>query len=191
MRLRILALLVLGVCLFAQDGQIVNTSIGAPPLGYTKVLGYSGSNLAYTCVSVSNMAVTGATRPRSSASISAATNANPVVFTSTGHGFPISSRPNVTIVGGTGNWTAINGSFVATVIDANTFSIPVNSTAFGALTGTITFTTNAPRLTIAEWAVQKFAYDGSNNLIWSGWMLGSSKYQAKCSDATSTTNNQQ
>jgi hypothetical protein len=33
------------------------------------------------------------------------------------------------------NWTPINGSFLVTVLSATTFSIPVDSTAFGALTG--------------------------------------------------------
>lgn len=190
MRLRILALL-LPCFLFAQDGMVVNQSSGAPPLGYTKILNYTGSNLSSTCVSRS---YEGPNSPRSriKVSISAATNANPVVLTSTGHGFPTSSRPSVTISGGTGSWTAINlTNTTATVIDANTFSIAVDSTAFGALAGTITFTTTAARTTVAEWAVQKFAYDVSNNLIWSGWLTGSSGYASKCSDASSTTNNQQ
>jgi hypothetical protein len=43
----------------------------------------------------------------------------------------------VSIVGGTGAWAAVNGAFIVTVISATTFSIPVNSTAFGALAGTV------------------------------------------------------
>lgn len=177
----------------------MNISAGAPPLGYTQVLPDS-STVTYTCVARSYQGPN-TPRARIKVSISAATNANPVVFTSTGHGFPISSRPSVTISGGTGNWTAINGVWgdpgttnaanPATVIDANTFSIPVNSTAFGALTGTITFTTTAPRLTVGEWAVKKLVTSGGGNLIWVGWLGGDSGYTSKCSDATSTTNNQQ
>lgn len=73
--------------------------------------------------------------------ISACTNATPTVCTSTAHGLgtPVvnqtaTSYP-MTIVGATGNWTPLNGAQQATPIDANTFSIAVNSTGFGALTG--------------------------------------------------------
>jgi hypothetical protein len=64
----------------------------------------------------------------------------------------------------------------------------VDSTAFGALTGTLVFTTTAPRITIAEWAVELLVYSGSNP-IWKGWLAGSSSYAAKCSDAALTTTN--
>lgn len=69
--------------------------------------------------------------------ISAATNANPVVFTAAGHG--LVSGASVIISGFTGDWTPCNGTFTATVITANTFSIVVNSTAFGAMTGSPVF----------------------------------------------------
>lgn len=55
-------------------------------------------------------------------SITNATNANPVVVTSAGHG--LSSGARVTIGGVLGN-TAANTTAVVTVIDSNTFSIPV------------------------------------------------------------------
>jgi hypothetical protein len=67
--------------------------------------------------------------------ITAATNANPTVLTVTGHGFVVGSTFNINIFGATGNWTPINGNFTATVVDANDFSIPVNATSFGSLTG--------------------------------------------------------
>ena len=102
----------------------------------------------------------------------------------------------VTISGATGTgWvsgaTTVNGTFVATIIDANSFSIPVNTTGNGTLAGTVLFTTNAPRLAMNEWSVKKFVYDGSNNLIWSGWLGGTSNFNQKCSEATSTSVNQQ
>lgn len=190
--MRLLAFLFIGT-LFAQDGPTVNLSAGAPPIGYTQVLGYSGSNLTYTCTARSDEGVN-TPRSRISVSISAISKANPAVVTSTGHGFPTNSRPSITIGGATGTgWTAVNAAWTATVVDANTFSIPVDTTgATGAAPGgTITFTTTAPRTTVAEWSVKKLAYDGSNNLIWVGWLSGSSGYNSKCSDATSTTNNQQ
>lgn len=70
--------------------------------------------------------------------VSAATNANPVVITCAGHG--LTTGDNVLFVGATGLWEPLNDTvFVATVIGANTFSVPLDSTAFGALTGTIQF----------------------------------------------------
>lgn len=180
----------------AQDGTPVNISQGPPRTPYQAIYGYtlSGSiyNLVYACYSPSNLAE--GFRHETQIAISAATNANPVVFTSTGHGFNLNSRPSITIQGGTGNWAAVNGTFTATIIDANTFSIPVNSTAFGAVTGTLTFNTTAPRLNQLEWAVVLYAYDANNNLISRTWLDGStgvgpSGFSARCSDATSTSTN--
>lgn len=122
-----------------------------------------------------------------SVSISAASNANPVSLTSTAHGFNTNSRPKITISGATVNWTPINGTFTATITGANTFTIPVDSTTFGALTGTVVFVTNAPRTNQPIWAVRQTVYNASNAPIWSGWLNGSSVFQAKCSDAGSTT----
>jgi hypothetical protein len=60
--------------------------------------------------------------------ITAATNAAPIVITSAGHN--LSTGTLVTISGVTGN-TAANGTFQVTVIDANTFSLG-GSTGNGA-----------------------------------------------------------
>jgi hypothetical protein len=77
--------------------------------------------------------------------ISAATNANPTVLTSTNHG--PSAGASVTILNGTGKWAVINGSWKFTVVDANRFSIPLNSTTFGAATGALVWTQD----TICRW----------------------------------------
>lgn len=78
--------------------------------------------------------------------------ANPsVVTTSAAHG--ITNGATVTIAGHTGSTPAINGSHVATVIDATTFSIPVNVTA-GGTGGTVTRGTNLPRARTGYMAVQ-------------------------------------
>jgi len=185
MKLRTAALLTFllaGVAL-AQQGPDVTISPFAPMNPAQKVYGYTGANLIYTCTAKTDYPLSGPV------SISAGTNASPVVFTSTGHGFNTASRPIVSISGGTGNWAAVNGDFVATIVDTNTFSIPVDSTAFGAVTGTIVFRTQAPRLNQPQWSVIRYFYDGSNNLISSVWLGGSSALRAKCSDATSSTNN--
>lgn len=95
-------------------------------------------------------------------SVASATNAAAAVLTvSAGHGFSLKYKPLIIVSGGTGNWTAINGTLVATPINSTTFSIPVNSTAFGALTGTITFTTRAARITEPIWSVNVFTWSGS------------------------------
>jgi len=144
-----------------------NIASGSATKACTIYYGYSGSSVIYSCYAQSTET---SRRPKISVSISAATNANPVVFTSTGHGFLLTARPQVVVSGATSGWTSINGTFTATIIDANTFSIPVNSTSFGALSGTVVFYTTAPRLGVAEWAVQLFGYSGSNltNLTWLG-----------------------
>jgi len=187
---RISLFVFLAWCLRAQDGTPVITGEGSPPTGYQFILNYTGANLTSLCIARS--AIQTGQRLAVHVAISAVSKANPAVVTSTAHGFNVNSRPAVTISGATGTgWTGINGNFVATVIDANTFSIPVDSTGFGTLAGTVTFVTTAPRTGVPEWAVKKLVYDGSNNLIWIGWLNGSSAYQAKCSDATSTTVSQQ
>lgn len=80
--------------------------------------------------------------PGYTVAVASATNANPVVFTITiPHYF--TSGQQVTISGGTGAWAPVNGTFTVTVITATTFSIPVDSTAFGAIAGTIIATVSA------------------------------------------------
>jgi hypothetical protein len=64
----------------------------------------------------------------------AATNAAAAVLTVAGHG--LTTGDIVTITGAAGGtWTGLNGNrYAVTVIDANSFSIPVNSTGFGTYT---------------------------------------------------------
>jgi hypothetical protein len=185
--MKVLTLLLFAIPVWCQNGQPVRVNDDPSSDAVTKVFILTGSNTTAICFAMSSVG----NRADRQVSISAATNANPVVFTSTGHGFSISSRPAISIKGATGSWTPVNTAnnktVTATIIDANTFSIPVDSTAFGALTGTLTFGTSAPRTTVAEWAVQKIAYDGSNNPIWSGWVNGTTTYTQLCTDASSTT----
>lgn len=140
---------------------------GPPGTAYQKIFKYSGGNLVAVC-----MAKTDQLTPSPPISISAASNASPVSFTTT-HGFDWQSAttttPTITISGGTGNWAAVNGTWTFTPTSATTGTIPVDSTAFGALTGTLTFTTRAPRVTQPVWAITYSKYDGSNNIIWNGW----------------------
>lgn len=174
---------------FAQ--QAVTLTDDPPLTADQYILGYTGTNLIYVCMAKS--VVTTFPRSATFVAISAISKAAAAVVTSVGHGFDTHSRPLVTISGATGTgWvTGINGTFTATVIDADTFSVPVNSSGFGTLAGTVVFSTTAPRTTMFEWAVKKLSYDGSNNLIWVGWLVGSSSMQARCSDASGTTVQQQ
>lgn len=161
----------------AQNCQI-GTPSDAPATGCQRIMAYSGTLISYMCQARSVQAT------KTRISIASATNANPVVFTVTGgHGFNTNSLPLVTISGGTGNWTAVNGTFTATIINTTTFSIPVNSTSLGAMAGTIVLDTAAPLITAAVWSVQKFVYDGSNNLVWSGFVGGSPAERNTCSAA--------
>ena len=186
------------VALFAilVIGQTSVNQVDGPPSGepVQSVYVYSGSTVVATCWSpsiVTNAATVTLKRATTAVAISAVSKANPAVVTSAGHGFDVTVRPLVTIVGATGTgWTAINASWTATVIDANTFSIPIDSTLFGTLAGTVTFTTTAPRTVVAEWAVQLFNYV-AGIIKTKTWLGGSNQYASKCSDATSNSVNEQ
>lgn len=174
--MRFILLLLAAITAHAQADFIISQK--SPSAGYQFIMGYSGTDLLYLCKANS-------IQPTSpSISIASATNASPVVFTvSGGHGFNVSSLPLVTISGGTGNWTAVNASLTATVLSSTTFSVAVDSTAFGAVTGTLVYTTRAPRTTSSIWSVQKFVYDGSNNMIWAGWVGGTPSFTTTCTGA--------
>jgi hypothetical protein len=163
---------------FAQTP--VNQSAGPPPKALQTYLSYTGTYLTYLCYADSQQQ-----RPLVPIAISAASNAAAVEFTSAAHGLNPYSKPKVTIAGGTGNWTAVNGTRTATITGANTFTVPVNSTSLGALTGTLTFTTTAPRLSDAVWAVEMFTYDGSNNLVTTSWVGGEVGFVNVCTTPTS------
>lgn len=154
----------------------------SPDTGYQFIMGYSGTNMTYLCKAKS-------LQPTSAnISVASATNASPVVFTiSGGHGFNAatspSAKPIITVSGGTGNWTAVNGSFTATILSSTTLSIPVDSTAFGALAGTVVFTTRAPLTTRPIWSVLVLTYDGSNNNTGTAWVGGVSSETNTCTGA--------
>jgi parallel beta-helix repeat protein len=67
----------------------------------------------------------------------AATNANPVVITTTTvHKFG-SGVSQIYVFGGTGAWAALNGVQTATFVSTTTFSIAVDSTGFGSFSGQV------------------------------------------------------
>lgn len=71
--------------------------------------------------------------------ITSCTAANPTVCTTSG---PHNMADNITLTfaGATGSWTSLNTNYIETKVDATHFSIPLNSTGFGALTGSTTAT---------------------------------------------------
>jgi hypothetical protein len=73
---------------------------------------YSGSS--------STPIVTGSFALKDSGTVTGATNATPIVITSSGHGLQTGMRVTVASVGGN---TAANGTFTVTRIDADTFSL--------------------------------------------------------------------
>lgn len=153
---------------WGQQATPVNQVATAPPLATQTVLVYSGTNLTYQCI-------TRSIQPNArSVTVSTATNASPVVFTATAHGFDYQSlattTPAIKIVGATGGWTGINGVWVATPTSANAFSIAVDSTAFGAWGAqSVAVTTYAPSLAAKVWSIFALVYDATGKLIWSGW----------------------
>ncbi len=182
-------LLVLATIAICQDVRISDEP-AAPAI--TRVLVPDGSNQTIAICYARSVLTTGK-RATTKVAISAISKASPAVVTSTTHGIPLSTRPSVTISGATGTgWvTGINGSFVATPIDADTFSVPVDSSAFGTLAGTVIFTTTGPRTVLDEWAVKKITYDGSGNTIGISWLGGVNSMNQLCSNAASTSVQQQ
>jgi len=166
-----------------------------PPIAVEQIAFYSGTNLQYLCVARSNQALV------RTVTVSAASNASPVSFTATAHGFNYVStgsiKPVVKITGATGMWAPINGVWTATPTSANAFTIAIDSTGFGALTGTLVVTTLAPSINALVWSIQQNYYDGSGNWLGAAWaanpggaaatqlVAGSSAYNLACASRAS------
>jgi len=158
--------LLLHAALFAQPPL---QTIPGDPNGATQSAKFydANGNLQYKCEASSLQKL-------SLVTVSAASNANPASFTATSHGFYYSStsaaKPVVFISGGTGNWAGVNGMWIATVTGANTFTIPVDSSAFGSFTGqSLTIVTRAPKTSQGVWRIHFYSYDANGNPEWDGW----------------------
>jgi hypothetical protein len=92
--------------------------------------------VAFNAIPIQNNQIWNLSGSNITTAVTAATNATAAVLTSTGHSLFPGQTANLTFSGFTGNWTPLNGAQTVTVIDANTFSVAINSTTFGALTGT-------------------------------------------------------
>jgi hypothetical protein len=86
--------------------------------------------------------------------ISAITDAVPAVMTTTAIVPPLVSGQVVNITGFTAGWITANGAWQITVLSPTTFSIPINATGFGAISGAPVFQTTPPRPVRIDGAVQ-------------------------------------
>jgi len=104
--------------------------------------------------------------------ITSATNANPVVFTLAGN--VLVTGQVVLLYGGTGVWAQVNGVFDVTVISkGGTFSIPVNSSGFGPVTGTIVVVAVALAATTPGSYAKSITADGREFIAISDGLHGS------------------
>jgi hypothetical protein len=192
--MKTLVLLLTPLVIYAQgDGTPVTDTLAPPPNGYQSILYYSGTNLIYMCKARAEQ------QSATSVTVSTASNANPVSFTATAHGFGdfathgATTTPTVRIQGCTGGWTAINGVWLATITSANAFTIAVDSTAFGAFPAACRFDSRTPRWNASVWSVSKMMYDGSSNLVGIFWpvvpgglsatnLLGGRTFNFNCSN---------
>jgi hypothetical protein len=152
--MKILITFLMAVSLYAQAvGTAVTTSDGPPTDWHSKRYFAPSSTVTIICYA----------RPRlSTITYNSISNAAAAVITvSGGHGLSTDSAPEVTISGGTGAWVGINGVHKTTVINSTTFSVPVDSTLFSTVTGTVVITTRAPRENQAIWSVKKIVLDSS------------------------------
>jgi hypothetical protein len=140
--------------------QARNTSTKAPvnadALPTFRVYGQSGVVYSGTASKLQSGNVTGAT------------NASPIVITSAGHGLATGS---VVTISGVGGNTAANTTAVVTVIDANTFSIPVAGN--GAYTsGGVWNATGLYAIDVVATALNGFASDVNYTCV-ASWAVSS------------------
>lgn len=114
-------------------------------------------------------------------SISTATAGNPTVLTVTTHRFPAGTilypeggsaadrSGGVTVSGFTGAWAAINGEHLGTVVDSTHISIPVDSTAFGAVTGSAMTWLPVVKGANNQWHVGKVTNIAGTTVTYSWW----------------------
>jgi len=165
------------------SGAPTQVNISAPPLvPLTTLLDYGGgSNLVYR-----GWAMSAQGRHSTLSPIAAFSQAGPGVMTFTvAHGLnydtadsKATAQPSVAISGGTGNWTAVNGIWIfqPTSATAGTLASVVgglltqlDTSTFGAVTGTLVVNTLSPRTSDPVWSIQYFVYLSSGAQTWSGW----------------------
>lgn len=103
-----------------------------------------------TTNTIDALKIGGVTIPKHNFTVTGATKANPCVITSPNHGMLNNSRVTFSGVGG---MTQLNGNtYTVTYVDANSFSIGVDSTGYGTYTSGGTFTALA-YVSADDWGV--------------------------------------
>jgi hypothetical protein len=98
-----------------------------------------------------------------SINVSAGSNASPAVLTTTTN-HNLTTGMSLYFYGFDGGWTSLNGNvYAVTVLSSTTFSIPVDSTAFGAFTGTFSGTSCTSLCGRLGATQQNYNFDISNN----------------------------
>lgn len=165
--MRLFLLLVPAMAWAQADSPISTQSLGNANEAYTQILHYTTGNVDYICKAKSIQSTIG------TITVSAISNANPGSMTAASHGFYYSATATqkiaVFISGLTGNWTPLNGTHVLTPASTSTLTTDVDTTAFGAVTGTIVVSTRAPKSTATIWSVQSLGVDGSGNTTLVTW----------------------
>lgn len=158
---------------FANAQQETILSPKPSTAGIATVMDYSGTSMIYMgkapsptpwthAFSVATCATTSVYWPHCSQMTNIVDSSNTGTVAAASHGLKVGDR--ITVAGGTD--TDLNTSYqVATVVDANSFTITTASVTDATYTTGLIITTRAPRSTEAIWKIQKFVYDGSSNLI--------------------------
>lgn len=150
-------------------GQTVAISRGTPDVAVTSLYYYSGTNLTYICKTPPQhnpqsygWAITPAAYQGTLTSIAVSSNTG-TVTTVGAHGLTAGNL--VTVSGST--TTALNGTYVIqTVGSTTTFTITTSGVGNATYsTAALVLSSTAPRTTDARWNIERFTYDGSNNLI--------------------------
>lgn len=173
-----LALVLMLFCSYGQipsPGGVTSVVFDGPPRDFFTRFYYTSGDYTYTCVTAAQQSAQYTMSLTST--VGGATTS--LVF-SAGHGFHSDSNPYVTVSGGTGAWAGVNGTWIATYVNSTTVTIPVNSSGFGAVAGTIVVKSKAPRLTQPVWAVWrvKITSGAAVSSIWAadGWNAICSNY---------------
>lgn len=146
-----------------NTGPTFATPSGPPNIAYTQLIDYDGgASPVYIGLAVSRR-----TQPKLLV-VTSVSKANPGVVTVTAHG--LTTGNTVFVSGASGDWAALNGIQIVTSTGANTFTIPINTTAFaGSFDGIIQ--TYSPQTSQPIWAIQKLFYSGTS-VIRTAWAQG-------------------
>jgi len=118
----------------------------------------------------SGFLLAGTAQLKDSGPITNATNASPIVITSAGHGLSTGTRVTVSGVGGN---SGANGTFIVTVIDANTFSLNGSAGTGAYTTGGTWNATGLYAAVIAATGVNGFASGITYTIVFNYAVSGS------------------